>query len=127
MTGTIASVRKGRHYEGEIDEGLIHDFHVKSSKGKGTHTAFCSLGTPTNVSIREGRELDEPSFIAEKSFKSAPLNSRVPVQSPTARRKGKQKAEDTFEKVPLDVQEALILEDLLFVLMVRFPQWSYSS
>ena len=46
------------------------------------------------------------------------MNSRVPIQSPSAKRKGKQRA-DTLEKVPLDVQEALILEDLLFVLMVR--------
>ena len=60
-------------------------------------------------------DFDEPSFIAEKSFVNAPLNSRVPVSS--AKTKGKGKAE-SLEKVPVEVQEALILEDLLFVLMV---------
>lgn len=50
---------------------------------------------------------------------NAPLNSRVPIQVASATRgKGKAKAEP-LEKAPLEVQEALILEDLLFVLMVR--------
>lgn len=62
---------------------------------------------------------DEPSFIAEKSFVNAPLNSRVPIQvASTLRGKGKAKAEP-LEKAPLEIQEALILEDLLFVLMVH--------
>lgn len=66
--------------------------------------------------------LDEPSFIAEKSFVNAPLNSRVPTQSSAGKGKGKAKAE-SLDKVPIEVQEALILEDLLFVLMVRFAPY----
>jgi gamma-tubulin complex component 2 len=59
----------------------------------------------------------EPSFISEESFVRAPLNSRIVSGTAAPRSKGKAREEhlDTF---PLDVQEALILEDLLFVLMV---------
>ena len=64
-------------------------------------------------------EINEPSFIAERSFVSAPLNSRIPAQPVTTIRKGKGKAE-SLDKLSLEVQEALILEDLLFVLMVCF-------
>ena len=64
--------------------------------------------------------LDEPSFIEEKSFVNAPLNSRVPLQSAASSKgKGKAKAKaESLEKVPVEIQEALVLEDLLFVLMV---------
>ncbi|KAH8110952.1 gamma-tubulin complex, DGRIP84/SPC97 component [Phellopilus nigrolimitatus] len=86
IAGTIASVRRSRL--GDLGEDAEHIF----------------------------RESDEPSFIAERSFVSAPLNSRVPVQQTSAKGKGKAKAE-SLDKVPLEVQEALILEDLLFVLM----------
>ena len=62
---------------------------------------------------------DEPSFIEEKSFVSAPLNSRVPLQTGSIKGKGKAKAKsESLEKIPAEIQEALILEDLLFVLMV---------
>ncbi|KAF6752840.1 gamma-tubulin complex component 2 [Ephemerocybe angulata] len=55
---------------------------------------------------------NESSFIAEASFVRAPLNSRVGGSS------GKGKArQDSLDSVPLEIQEALILEDLLFVLM----------
>lgn len=50
----------------------------------------------------------------------APLNSRVPSHShttPKAHGKGKSR-EESLDSVSLDIQEALILEDLLFVLMV---------
>ncbi|TFK24131.1 hypothetical protein FA15DRAFT_669893 [Coprinopsis marcescibilis] len=68
----------------------------------------------------EGRDSSghDSSFIAETSFVRAPLNSRV-VSNPTSQRqssKGKAKQEP-IDRVPLDVQEAMILEDLLFVLM----------
>ncbi|EJD07888.1 gamma-tubulin complex, DGRIP84/SPC97 component [Fomitiporia mediterranea MF3/22] len=86
ITGTIASVRRNRVSEVNEVENPV-------------------LG-----------ELSEPSFIAEKSFVDAPLNSRVPIQLVTTKTKGKQKAEP-LDRVPLEVQEALILEDLLFVLM----------
>ena len=48
----------------------------------------------------------------------APLNSRVDVAA-SSRPKGKGKArEESLDRLPLDIQEALILEDLLSVLMV---------
>ena len=59
----------------------------------------------------------EPSFIAEASFVKAPLNSRVGTSNVTPNGKGKSKQE-SLDRVPLEVQEALILEDLLYVLMV---------
>lgn len=62
---------------------------------------------------------DEASFEAERSFVRAPLNSRV-VSSNVHRDKGKGKARDTsLYDVPVEIQEALVLEDLLYVLMVR--------
>lgn len=60
----------------------------------------------------------EPSFIAETSFVRAPLNSRVGASASIPNVKGKAK-EDVLNHLPVDVQEALILEDLLYVLMVR--------
>ena len=60
----------------------------------------------------------EPSFIAETSFVRAPLNSRVSSTSAAPKAKGKAKQE-SLDRVPLEIQEAMILEDLLYVLMVR--------
>jgi gamma-tubulin complex component 2 len=61
---------------------------------------------------------DPPSFIEEQSFVRAPLNSRVDMSVGTPNRnKGKSK-EESLDHTPIDVQEALILEDLLYVLMV---------
>lgn len=61
---------------------------------------------------------DEASFEAERSFVRAPLNSRV-VSGGVLRDKGKGKAKDSsLYGVPVEIQEALVLEDLLFVLMV---------
>jgi gamma-tubulin complex component 2 len=57
----------------------------------------------------------EPSFIAEQSFIRAPLNSRVASRIVPAKR-SKAKLE-SLDGVPLDIQEAMMLEDLLFVLM----------
>ncbi|EPQ51590.1 gamma-tubulin complex, DGRIP84/SPC97 component [Gloeophyllum trabeum ATCC 11539] len=87
ITGTLASARRSRHYR-EEDEEL------------------------------DGHSYEEPSFIAETSFVRAPLNSRVVSNGsvPLASFKGKAKQE-SLERIPLDVQEALILEDLLYVLM----------
>lgn len=60
----------------------------------------------------------EPSFVVETSFIRAPLNSRVEGKGPS-RHSSKGKARrDSLENLPLDVQEAIILEELLFVLMV---------
>ena len=68
----------------------------------------------------------EPSFIAETSFVRAPLNSRVVSGSggPHYKYKGKGRARDSLDGVPVEIQEALILEDLLFVLMVRCMECS---
>ncbi|KAI0338339.1 hypothetical protein BDW22DRAFT_1460019 [Trametopsis cervina] len=96
VTGTIASVRKGRQYEPEIDEEMVREAAAaRVSKGKGA---------------------DEPSFIAEASFVKAPLNSRIGASNPAANGKGKAKQE-SLDRVSVEIQEALILEDLLFVLM----------
>ena len=47
----------------------------------------------------------------------APLNSRVSsIAAPKTKKKAKQ---ESLERVPLEIQEAMILEDLLYVLMVR--------
>lgn len=61
----------------------------------------------------------EPSFIAEASFVRAPLNSRVAARLQPLRRKERGHT-DSLEGTPLQVQEAMILEDLLFVLMVGY-------
>ncbi|KAE9402631.1 hypothetical protein BT96DRAFT_956235 [Gymnopus androsaceus JB14] len=65
---------------------------------------------------RSNRDWDEPSFIAETSFVKAPLNSRVSMGTAMPNSKGKAKQE-SLDHVPVDVQEAIILEDLLYVLM----------
>ncbi|KAF7968072.1 hypothetical protein HWV62_32061 [Athelia sp. TMB] len=91
VTGTIASVRRSRHERDGIDEESSRAHTTKSH---------------------------EPSFIAETSFVRAPLNSRVGPAPAFPRSKGKGK-EQSLEGIPVDIQEALILEDLLFVLTVR--------
>lgn len=48
----------------------------------------------------------------------APLNSRVSSVGAVPKTKGKAKQE-SLDRVPLEIQEAMILEDLLYVLMVR--------
>lgn len=60
---------------------------------------------------------NDSSFIAETSFVRAPLNSRVVSNANAPKVKGKGKQEP-LDRVPLEIQEAMILEDLLFVLMV---------
>jgi hypothetical protein len=62
----------------------------------------------------------EPSFISEESFVRAPLNSRIVSGTTTIKSKGKAK-EESLDSFPLEVQEAMILEDLLYVLMVCVP------
>jgi len=62
----------------------------------------------------------EPSFISEESFVRAPLNSRIVSGTTATKSKGKAK-EESLDSFPLEVQEAMILEDLLFVLMVCVP------
>ncbi|KAH7926608.1 hypothetical protein BV22DRAFT_1086750, partial [Leucogyrophana mollusca] len=95
ITGTIASVRRNRQLTDDIDEEV--DVRVPSSRENG------------------GRSHNEPSFIAETSFVRAPLNSRVGANTSLPKAKGKGK-EDALDHIPVDIQEALILEDLLCVL-----------
>ncbi|KAI0320499.1 Spc98 family-domain-containing protein [Amylostereum chailletii] len=97
VTGTIASVRRNR-------QRLEDD---------------CEYGPPGGhvAASRPSRKREsEPSFIAEESFVRAPLNSRVVSGVGVPSGKGKTKQE-RLDNMPLDVQEAVILEDLLFVLM----------
>jgi gamma-tubulin complex component 2 len=115
VTGTIASVRRNRHtLDVNIEEEPNgHERGYRSSKG------------PSDSTLKHGlRESSpggqDPSFIAETSFVKAPLNSRVASNShnSTQRSRGKGKSkEEALENVSLDIQEAMILEDLLFVLM----------
>lgn len=68
----------------------------------------------------------EPSFISEESFVRAPLNSRVVSGATSTKSKGKAK-EESLDTFPLEVQEAMILEDILYVLMVCDLQFFHSS
>ncbi|KAF7294696.1 Spindle pole body component [Mycena indigotica] len=96
ITGTIASVRRNRLTTDDIDEEIAVNGHLS----------------------RESRaKSQEPSFLAETSFVRAPLNSRVSSVSalpPSAKGKGKQ---ESLDHVSLEIQEALILEDMLYILM----------
>jgi gamma-tubulin complex component 2 len=67
----------------------------------------------------------EPSFIAETSFVRAPLNSRVGSNGAVPKSKGKTK-QQSLDHLLVEIQEALILEDLLYVLMVSslLPEYS---
>ncbi|EIW87341.1 hypothetical protein CONPUDRAFT_45986 [Coniophora puteana RWD-64-598 SS2] len=92
ITGTIASVRRNRQGGPEDEEEEEAAFDFRQNK------------------------LSEPSFIAETSFVRAPLNSRVGASQSKTKDKGKGRVEP-LDVLPVDIQEALILEDLLFVLM----------
>lgn len=105
ITGTIASVRRSRLPDGDVREDA--ELALGGVENNSQHSS---------LSNRDSAE-DGPSFIAEASFVHAPLNSRVPMHSPSAKHKGKAKAV-TLDRVPLETQEVLILEDLLFVLTV---------
>ncbi|KAJ7722292.1 gamma-tubulin complex, DGRIP84/SPC97 component [Mycena maculata] len=96
ITGTIASVRRNRLPQDDLEEEISGNGHLS----------------------RESRAKSqaEPSFIAETSFVRAPLNSRVSSVSVIPKAKGKAKQEP-LDNVPVDIQEALILEDMLYILM----------
>ncbi|KAI9438511.1 Spc98 family-domain-containing protein [Lactarius indigo] len=88
VTGTIASARRNRHRDEQ----------------------------PSDVTPSADPRHREPSFISEESFVRAPLNSRIVSGTTAPKSKGKAR-EESLDTFPLDVQEAMILEDLLFVLM----------
>ncbi|PCH42005.1 gamma-tubulin complex component 2 [Wolfiporia cocos MD-104 SS10] len=100
VAGTIASVRRNRQHSDGTPEDDVDEY-----------------GAPRGPSAG----VEEPSFIAETSFVRAPLNCRVAHGATYLRNKGKKKgkgeASASLEGVPIEIQEALVLEDLLFVLM----------
>ncbi|KAH7912889.1 Spc98 family-domain-containing protein [Hygrophoropsis aurantiaca] len=95
ITGTIASVRRNR----QLTDDIVEEVDVRA---------------PSSRESR-GRNHNEPSFIAETSFVRAPLNSRVGANTSLPKAKGKGR-QDSMDHIPVDMQEALILEDLLCVL-----------
>ncbi|KAH9991968.1 Spc98 family-domain-containing protein [Russula compacta] len=97
VTGTIASARRNRQHRLEGEEQT--NGHVSPSD---------------ELRWRDLRL--ESSFISEESFVRAPLNSRIVSGTTTTKSKGKAK-EESLDSFPLEVQEAMILEDLLYVLM----------
>ncbi|KAF8581464.1 hypothetical protein K439DRAFT_223304 [Ramaria rubella] len=98
IAGTIASVRKQRQLPDGIQEVDEQPSHKSPKDGNSRHS--------------------EPSFVVEASFIRAPLNSRVENKVSSRHKLPKGKArQDSLEGLPLDIQEAIILEELLFVLM----------
>ncbi|KAF8960629.1 Spc98 family-domain-containing protein [Flammula alnicola] len=87
ITGTIASVRRHRHPQDNIEDDIDTRNHISREGNSKSH--------------------NDSSFIAETSFVRAPLNSRVVSTSNAPKAKGKTKQESL---------DPLILEDLLFVL-----------
>ncbi|KAL1700007.1 Spc98 family-domain-containing protein [Schizophyllum commune] len=98
VAGTIASVRRSRQQYEDIPE--TSNGHAYTRESGRHHT----------------RNHHEPSFIEETSFVRAPLNSRVTSGVASAIGKGKARQE-ALDHVPIEIQEAMILEDLLYVLM----------
>ncbi|KAG6828440.1 hypothetical protein H0H92_007967 [Tricholoma furcatifolium] len=97
ITGTIASIRRNRDPRDDMnEEPEVSARSSRQNRSKGDN---------------------DPSFIAETSFVRAPLNSRVASASFAPKFKGKAKQYGSLDRVPLEVQEALVLEDLLYVLM----------
>ncbi|KAF8528465.1 Spc98 family-domain-containing protein [Hysterangium stoloniferum] len=101
IAGTIASVRKQRQHADDIlgDDDL----------------------SPPHASSRDRRpqsQHEDNSFVAESSFLRAPLNSRVEApKMPKSKGKARQREEESLDGVTIEVQEAIILEELLSVLM----------
>lgn len=108
--------------DGDIDDEDINTggsrMHA-SRDSRPDSTLFCKLKNELDAfdaSLQGHRS--EPSFIAETSFVKAPLNSRVTSHSASTKGKGKAREDTSLSHVPIEVQEAMILEDLLFVLSV---------
>ena len=126
VAGTIASVRRTREY---LEHDWGHELGPNNGIGIGLPRDGASmyayyhdkLYVHRPIAHRASLGREETSFIAETSFVRAPLNSRVPSGAPLPKDKGKGKArEDSLQGLSIETQEALILEDLLFVLMVCF-------
>ena len=97
---------------------MVHDrAGVRSSRESHARSMLAFFFEHTAFADRSPGD-EEPSFIAEMSFVRAPLNSRVTSNPALPKGKGKAK-QDSLDRMPLEIQEAVILEDLLYVLMVR--------
>jgi len=112
----VTNTLRRRDLQDNLDDDLDGPNHVSFT----AHSAGNVLLIPgDNIQLKyifTGH--NDSSFIAETSFVRAPLNSRVVSSSNAPKPKGKGKQE-ILDRVPLEIQQALILEDLLFVLMVR--------
>jgi gamma-tubulin complex component 2 len=71
------------------------------------------------TSVRRNKHVgpEDSSFTTETPFARAPLNSRVSSTSAIQVGRGKTR-QDRLDRIPVDIQEALILEDLLYILTV---------
>ncbi|GJJ13068.1 hypothetical protein Clacol_007317 [Clathrus columnatus] len=118
ITGTIASVRKQR----EIDTRVLY------SNGELGHDNEQSFDSNTSEEGEENYvDLEETSFVAEESFIRAPLNPRVSgnvkrQQNMHFSKRDKYAEKDSapdgyLDTLSIEVQEALILEELLSTLM----------
>lgn len=127
-----ASIRSGLHsrassrsnkYEDELLEESEEDTISFSRQGK----AVFAAASPSEAA-------PQGTFIPSTAFASAPLNSRVPPASPkrdlpkASTSKAPQQplyeahnVEDDVSQASTQIQEALLVEDLLSVLMVRVP------
>ncbi|KAG8877739.1 hypothetical protein FRB97_003153 [Tulasnella sp. 331] len=130
ISGTIASVRRSRQIADLSESEDVNDRTARREPGRKSG----ANGREVNGGRRDRQvsQTKEPpttppediSFAVEASFVRAPLNSRVvnrpgfPSPGPSSR-KGKEKARDptSLHGISLEVQEALVLEDLLCVLM----------
>jgi hypothetical protein len=110
VTGTIASARRNRH---RFEDEEQTNGHVSSSDSRWRGALSCLFDIFSNYQ----NLCLEPSFISEESFVRAPLNSRIVSGTTSTKSKGKAK-EESLDAFPLEVQEAMVLEDLLYVLMV---------
>jgi gamma-tubulin complex component 2 len=90
MTGAIASVYRNRRHQDSRFQGLPQASTVSN---------------------------DGVSFKTETYFTRAPLNSCVSSTSGIQNGEGKT-TEENLDRVPVDIQEALVLEDLMFILVV---------
>lgn len=98
----------------DIDEEIDPRVHnSRENRGRSACISCLVLGSCHSWPIAG----NESSFIAETSFVRAPLNSRVGTTNTTPKSKGKER-EDVLDHLPIDIQEAIILDDLLYVLMV---------
>ncbi|EJT99710.1 hypothetical protein DACRYDRAFT_55632 [Dacryopinax primogenitus] len=118
VTSTIASARRGlREAHGQHDDE--DDDDLREEERDEIEREEAATAGPSRWAGAE------TSFAAEPSFLQAPLNSRVPpppaFDSPTANTKGKYRDETqdatNLKGLSLELQEAMVLEDLLYVML----------